>query len=515
MSAPITPERNSRVEWLLEQLIEKVQQEAGTMFHYAGRVDTVEDLEEITGHPNDMYFVGPEDASNWDEYIWATDEETGEGHWDRLGSVSIIIDDHLDAQSTNPVQNAVITLALADKTDLTVIGPAFSDQTQYSLGNLVVKDGVLYKYTSDTASTGTWDSTKWAATTIAALLADKLDSSTAASTYLTIASASATYLTLTDAATTYATKSEIPDISGKADSSMISAPYNSQTTYADGDLFTFEGELYKVDSTADYLKGPNLITAAQMTADGGFISGSAPKYEYGAYSPEKFRDRTSYRTIGYIAVTPGDTIAVTTSGNYSTGYADLCDSFYNSSKTRIGAYVYGGLSDHKDRSYTIPANVSYIRIGLDGATYQPSPAVRKVYTNMPKCVKTDVDTELGTKQNTLTFDSTPTANSTNPVTSGGVKDALDLKADTVSSVKAFKTAGVYDSAAGTYAVDDTTVESGVLYICIEAVSTPEAFDGSKWAAVTNTSGLTYLQPITNAAYTALLTKDANTLYAIM
>ena len=33
------------------------------------------------------------------------------------------------------------------------------------------------------------------------------------------------------------------------------------------------------------------------------------------------------------------------------------------------------------------------------------------------------------KQNTLTFDSTPTASSTNPVTSGGVKGALDVKAD--------------------------------------------------------------------------------------
>lgn len=36
-------------------------------------------------------------------------------------------------------------------------------------------------------------------------------------------------------------------------------------------------------------------------------------------------------------------------------------------------------------------------------------------------------TELAEKQNTLTFDSTPTAGSTNPVTSSGVKSALDNK----------------------------------------------------------------------------------------
>ena len=41
----------------------------------------------------------------------------------------------------------------------------------------------------------------------------------------------------------------------------------------------------------------------------------------------------------------------------------------------------------------------------------------------------DVQTALAGKQNTLTFDSTPTAGSTNPVTSGGVKAALNTKAN--------------------------------------------------------------------------------------
>jgi len=42
---------------------------------------------------------------------------------------------------------------------------------------------------------------------------------------------------------------------------------------------------------------------------------------------------------------------------------------------------------------------------------------------------TKIKAALSTKQNTLTFDSTPTASSSNPVTSGGVKAALDLKAN--------------------------------------------------------------------------------------
>ena len=40
-----------------------------------------------------------------------------------------------------------------------------------------------------------------------------------------------------------------------------------------------------------------------------------------------------------------------------------------------------------------------------------------------------LDAALAAKQDALTFDSTPTAGSTNPVTSGGVKTALDSKAN--------------------------------------------------------------------------------------
>lgn len=46
--------------------------------------------------------------------------------------------------------------------------------------------------------------------------------------------------------------------------------------------------------------------------------------------------------------------------------------------------------------------------------------------------KTEVDNKLADKQDTLTFDTTPTANSTNPVTSGGIKTALDAKQATIS-----------------------------------------------------------------------------------
>ena len=49
-----------------------------------------------------------------------------------------------------------------------------------------------------------------------------------------------------------------------------------------------------------------------------------------------------------------------------------------------------------------------------------------------KADKSYVDTELSKKQNTLTFDNTPTASSNNPVKSSGIKSALDLKQDIIN-----------------------------------------------------------------------------------
>lgn len=56
--------------------------------------------------------------------------------------------------------------------------------------------------------------------------------------------------------------------------------------------------------------------------------------------------------------------------------------------------------------------------------------------------KTETDTALAKKQDSLTFDSAPTANSTNPVTSGGVSTAMDAKANKTG-----------DNASGTWNID--------------------------------------------------------------
>ena len=77
----------------------------------------------------------------------------------------------------------------------------------------------------------------------------------------------------------------------------------------------------------------------------------------------------------------------------------------------------GGVSDWGDIGGTL-SNQTDLQNALDAKA-----DAADVYT------ETEVDTLLAGKQNTLTFDTTPTASSTNPVTSGGVKTALDAKAD--------------------------------------------------------------------------------------
>ena len=53
-------------------------------------------------------------------------------------------------------------------------------------------------------------------------------------------------------------------------------------------------------------------------------------------------------------------------------------------------------------------------------------------TNIDAVSSVELTAGLATKQETLTFDTTPTANSSNPVTSGGIKTALDAKQDTLT-----------------------------------------------------------------------------------
>ena len=103
--------------------------------------------------------------------------------------------------------------------------------------------------------------------------------------------------------------------------------------------------------------------------------------------------------------------------------------------------------------------------------------------------KSQTNTLLSAKQNTLTFDSTPTSGSTNPVTSGGVYTALSSKADS-ASLAAVATSGDADDVA----YDNTT--SGLTATDVQAAIDEVANSGGGGGSASNvtydntTSGLT-------------------------
>ena len=234
-------ENYGRLGKLLYMLIESLLN--GTVFRYGGRVDTVNDLPE-TGTPNEFYLVGPEDSENFDEYIWAVNEEEEHGgHWDRLGSVSIIIDDHLDPMSTNPVQNSVITLAI---NGLTVsLASGYSTTGSYVVGSYCTRGQTLYKSNAVQNPAGEWDSSKWDQVTVMGELTSVISG-------LATVARSGSYTDLIN-------KPTIPDTSELLKQLAAAPKYDSTAEYADGDYVTYEGEFYKYDVNGSPLpSGPNL-----------------------------------------------------------------------------------------------------------------------------------------------------------------------------------------------------------------------------------------------------------------
>lgn len=106
----------------------------------------------------------------------------------------------------------------------------------------------------------------------------------------------------------------------------------------------------------------------------------------------------------------------------------------------------------------------------------------------------DINTALDNKQDTLTFDSTPTANSTNPVTSGGIKTYIDTAINNLPEPMVFKgslgtggtitalptngSASVGDTykviTAGTYA--NTPADEGDTFICLTKTSNSNTWE---------------------------------------
>lgn len=103
------------------------------------------------------------------------------------------------------------------------------------------------------------------------------------------------------------------------------------------------------------------------------------------------------------------------------------DTINDLSTIRSGAAA--GATAYQKPGTGIPASdmASSVQTDLGKAASALQPSALNDYYN-----KTQVDTALGNKQNTLTFDSTPTASSSNPVTSDGIKAYVDNHSSSVT-----------------------------------------------------------------------------------
>ena len=140
--------------------------------------------------------------------------------------------------------------------------------------------------------------------------------------------------------------------------------------------------------------------------------------------------------------------------------------------------------------------------------------------------QTDLQDALNAKQNTLTFDNTPTDGSNNPVTSDGIYDALAAKQNTLTfdnvptdgSNNPVKSDGIYDALAGkqnTLTFDDAPtdgsnnpVKSDGIYdaLALKAPLASPTFTGTP-AAPTASSGTNTTQIATTAYVQGELAKE--------
>lgn len=97
-----------------------------------GRVDTVADLQSVQNPQTGwLYLVGYVSDAQKAEYVY-----TANNTWELMGYNTIVIDSAMSTTSENPVQNKVITGALATKADLSILTPmsesAYEALTTYS-----------------------------------------------------------------------------------------------------------------------------------------------------------------------------------------------------------------------------------------------------------------------------------------------------------------------------------------------------------------------------------------------
>lgn len=177
------------------------------------------------------------------------------------------------------------------------------------------------------------------------------------------------------------------------------------------------GDIYKLDITdaAGTFTTPNL-KGAGATPDAALSDTSTNsvqnKVVKGALDAKQSKELSTALQIGDIRVTEVEQALSALNEKAVTVDSALSGTSENPVQNKVVKQAFDEL-DIPENTSDLNNDAGFINVNVDNLT------------NYYK--KSQIDTALGNKQDTLTFDSTPTSGSSNPVTSGGVESALAQK----------------------------------------------------------------------------------------
>lgn len=207
-----------------------------------------------------------------------------------------------------------------------------------------------------------------------------------------------------------ANKTEIPDVSNFITKSVTDLVYYYTKTQVDGKVSDLESKISAIPKFA--ISVVDTLPTSGISATTIYLKKTSTT-ETGNLYTEYIYVNNAWESLGT------QTLDLS---NYAT-------------KTYVDTKISGVITEAQVSTLISNALASYVKSSELAAIAKSGKLSDATQDSTHRVV---TDTEKSTwnaKQNALTFDSTPTANSSNPVTSKGIKSALDAKADTSAIVK--------------------------------------------------------------------------------
>lgn len=207
-----------------------------------------------------------------------------------------------------------------------------------------------------------------------------------------------------------ANKTEIPDVSNFITKSVTDLVYYYTKTQVDGKVSDLESKISAIPKFAISVVD-NLPTSEISTTT--IYLKKTSTTETGNLYTEYIYVNNAWESLGT------QTLDLS---NYAT-------------KTYVDGKIAGVITEAQVNTLISNALASYVKSSELAAIAKSGKLSDATQDSTHRVVTDNEKSTWNAKQNALTFDSTPTANSSNPVTSKGIKSALDTKADTSAIVK--------------------------------------------------------------------------------